>query len=296
MHLPSETEAAQINQIVLDIDGDLERCEAEISSLNRVLADLGKRKKHLQSIRDNYRALLAPVRKLPVEILLEIFSYACVQNPSLSITSANYEDKLSMPTFHIARTCSQWRKIALSNPGLWSNITVDLAQRSWNVRDLVKLYLHRSGSTLLTLSIKAFRLHRDTPDSSAYHLQELGRESWELLGLLLKETSRWSRVSFDLAMNIYEDVNYVVHNEGVDTMPSLYSLPKLTHLEFEWDDWSGDDDNIPASFSSSHPRYLCAKFGYLCSITFSTLTNWSRQNYSIKVSLRWTCLFANALA
>ncbi|KAK7469051.1 hypothetical protein VKT23_003544 [Stygiomarasmius scandens] len=249
LDLPSEAETAQIKNVVDDIKGDLARCEAEILSLTSVLAELNERKAHLQDIRNNYRALLAPVRRLPVETLLKIFTFACVKSPSLSIASVDCEDTLSMPTLHIARTCSQWRKITLSNPSLWSNITVDLAQRSWDVRGLVELYLQRSLPSLLTLTIKAVRLEYNTTDFSAYHLQELASESWDLFGLLLKETPRWSRVSFDLAMNICEHVDLWVYEINEEDVPLQYSLQNLRHLELTWNRWRDDEDDTPDFFS-----------------------------------------------
>jgi len=241
MHLPSDLEAALIKDVIKGVDTDLEYCDAEISSLTSALEGLKKRKAHLQSVKDNYRTLLAPVRKLPVEILLEIFSLLCTKSPGLSVTSACRRSLVCTPTLDIASTCNHWRKIALSNPSLWSNISIDLAYRGLSIPDLVKLYLQRSKSVLLTLTITAFRLDHNTMDDDDRHLKELSQESWEILRSILDEMPRWSRASFDLSTSIYRSVDEWAYHGWEEDIPD-HPSPNLTHLRLAWEDESGSGD------------------------------------------------------
>ncbi|KAF5337945.1 hypothetical protein D9758_013129 [Tetrapyrgos nigripes] len=227
--------------LVNDIDKDLASCDREIESLKHTLAELNALRGELQKARDDHAALLAPVRKLPVELVLYIFSLLCIDSPSLSITTGTYTSQsiTKMPTLNIARTCSQWRRIALSRPELWSNMVVDLgSMRNWDVRRLVDLYLERSRPALLTLRIEATRQYRrfvdyDTDDEE-FRQQMLAQESWSLLRVLLDAKPRWERASLYLSLEIYRWIDKRAHDALEEDLPVCMAR-NLKDLELDWD-------------------------------------------------------------
>ncbi|KAF5337917.1 hypothetical protein D9758_013113 [Tetrapyrgos nigripes] len=253
VHQPSETEVVQIKFIVSDIDRNLASCDAELMSLNKTLAELDALRRRLQRLRDSHVALLAPVRKLPVELLLHIFSLLCIDNPGLSITTDPRTAKFNttMPTINIARTCSQWRKIALSNPHFWSNIVVDLGSRPWNVKGLADLYLRRSEPALLTIRVEANR-----PDGNfepaAYDeersLKSLTKDSWSLFQSLLDEQPRWSRASFYLSVEIFDCIGF--KEFWLEGDPN-----NLEHLEVNW---TGDVEMLEDAMGTFFARFEVA--------------------------------------
>ncbi|KAK7469060.1 hypothetical protein VKT23_003553 [Stygiomarasmius scandens] len=237
MYQPSETEATRVKNAIDDIENDLDRFDAEIASLTKTLDELKRRKEELMSVRDNFRALTAPVRKLPTEILLDIFSLLCVNRPGLSIVTVNGENVVSLPTLELARTCSHWRNITLSHPILWSNIAIDLAPRTSNVKDLLNLYFVRSRPALLSLSVTAFRLNgvSDDEDTDGSYMEWLPSSSWRLFRSLLDEMPRWYRVSLDLNRSIYELVDSGAYDFEV---AMNCHVPSVKHLRLvcgsEW--------------------------------------------------------------
>ncbi|KAJ7157392.1 hypothetical protein C8R46DRAFT_860111, partial [Mycena filopes] len=61
-----------------------------------------------------HRAILSPVRRVPPELLCEIFS----------LTVQNDGDAPKQPPWYLGQVCGLWRHSALSLPSLWSSITI----------------------------------------------------------------------------------------------------------------------------------------------------------------------------
>jgi len=92
---------------------------AEVSALSDRIRVLQSEQDALQEQISLARAYLAPVRRLPVEILLEIFEFACCEGFGLYGTTLSQElpDVLS-----ISSVCTSWRKAAIRTPSLWAGL------------------------------------------------------------------------------------------------------------------------------------------------------------------------------
>ncbi|KAF5339255.1 hypothetical protein D9758_013325 [Tetrapyrgos nigripes] len=189
MYIPSDTETSQIQSLIEGAERDLRRYDEEIERLSKTLAALKTHRDDLQIRRDRYHAFSASLRRLPMEILGEIFSWCCT--PGLLVDMTLY----SAPTLAIAQTCSFWREITLKMPGLWS----DLKLRVWcgeesaaAVMRLLGIYLLNSGSALLTLDVNA------TPFNEYDNECDPDEDScvWPILQALLECGDRWSNCSF----------------------------------------------------------------------------------------------------
>ncbi|KAK7469061.1 hypothetical protein VKT23_003554 [Stygiomarasmius scandens] len=238
-HQPSHSEILQIRGAVHDIESDLDRLDVEILSLRNILCALEKRREESESAKNDCLALFAPVRKLPTEILLNIFTLLCVDNPGLSITTVDGQNVVSLNTLNFSETCSYWRNITLSHPILWANIAVDLAYRTWNIKGLLDLYLKRSMPASLSLQITAFRLGSDSDDESEEEsefqgLDWLPRESWNVFRTLLDEMHRWQRVSFEMDPILYEIINEEAYGLEEPKAAIDCSFTKLEHIALRW--------------------------------------------------------------
>ncbi|KAJ7115356.1 hypothetical protein C8R44DRAFT_223341 [Mycena epipterygia] len=160
--IPDSAERVSISQAVSE-------AEAHLDALSSGPHDA----EHVQQLRRHIEVLssrLAPIRRLPPEILSSIFI-----DPSLhtSISRGAYSlagrglDPITAVSFH-------WRSTALSTPRFWSILTISLAGKD-NVIHLLRLYLERSKSCPLSLEIRAVD-----------HVNE------SLLGALLDSCERWS--------------------------------------------------------------------------------------------------------
>ncbi|KAK1232778.1 Gypsy retrotransposon integrase-like protein 1, partial [Marasmius sp. AFHP31] len=98
-----------------------------------------------------YRTIVSAHRKLPPEILQRIFSF-CVMGPDSEVSSF----KTALVLSHVSRN---WRSVALSQPTLWSKVTVDvlkIAASAQTVSD-VAILLERSKNIPLTIILLATR-------------------------------------------------------------------------------------------------------------------------------------------
>ncbi|KAE9405928.1 hypothetical protein BT96DRAFT_934446 [Gymnopus androsaceus JB14] len=66
------------------------------------------------------RNVLAPVRRVPLEILTEIFELSCLPKFNL------YDSDLVPDMFMLTSVCAAWRKAAHTTPQLWSTLCISL--------------------------------------------------------------------------------------------------------------------------------------------------------------------------
>ncbi|KIM41467.1 hypothetical protein M413DRAFT_57011, partial [Hebeloma cylindrosporum] len=114
---------------------------------------LQEKKAAIQKSIDSYTIMLSPMRRLPTDILREIF-YRCLHSTRNPIISATEAPML------LTRVCSLWRSVALTSPNIWAALHIphpDLHKIVSEVMErrcqVVKEWLERSGSCLLSLSI-----------------------------------------------------------------------------------------------------------------------------------------------
>ncbi|KAJ7447545.1 hypothetical protein B0H11DRAFT_2082592 [Mycena galericulata] len=94
---------------------------------------------------------LAPIRRLPFDVLSAIFMDSSLHNsipdPDSSLLAGRGSDPLTAVSFH-------WRATAISTPKLWSIFSVSLYGND-NAQRLLQLYLDRSKNCPLSLQIRA---------------------------------------------------------------------------------------------------------------------------------------------
>ncbi|KAF9032083.1 hypothetical protein BDP27DRAFT_1348742 [Rhodocollybia butyracea] len=123
---PASIQPDDVASVLQDIQRDLEDYEAEISRLER----LRQEKERLQEYATQLRYLLSPFRKVPDELLREIFDLSCdmntfrVVNPGKRLPMHTYQALGSKPAMVISSVCSRWRRNALSMPVIWSRISL----------------------------------------------------------------------------------------------------------------------------------------------------------------------------
>lgn len=135
----SDTELQQLKEMLVQHEAKLRAVNASyakvVRSKRRTPKALIEKRKVLRQFVASYRALLSPIRRLPLEILQEIFQW-CPPESSIRLT-------------HV---CSLWRSILLSSPLRWSTVHVNsVAENAF--RHLVQLFSERSRGILLKFSV-----------------------------------------------------------------------------------------------------------------------------------------------
>ena len=100
-----------------------------------VVEDLRAKVHILEKKNDNAASFLAPIRRLPPEMLAEVFQMAvCVNDQS---------------PLELARVSQSWRSVVLSMPRIWSNLRLSM----WTKADKVDFILERTRHVPLDIEI-----------------------------------------------------------------------------------------------------------------------------------------------
>ncbi|KAK7440036.1 hypothetical protein VKT23_017287 [Stygiomarasmius scandens] len=208
MHVPSDAHVALLKPLVVECRYDLARYTEEIDRLTHVLAILKERRSQLQQYTDPYEFFVSPIRKLPTEVLTEIFSWACL--PSLNIA----EDGVHATSLDLAQTCSRRGRILLSRPEFWCHISFNLAaltpDRWWassrtqynmgsdcrKKSNLVHLYLRRAKLEQIRRAL-VLDIGARTRKTGVYAC-ELAMGHRDVIRIFLRLREYWLRVSLDL--------------------------------------------------------------------------------------------------
>ncbi|KAJ7592528.1 hypothetical protein C8J56DRAFT_479015 [Mycena floridula] len=142
--LPTEAERAYLNQL-------LSTSNDEISRLTATIDKLVLEREALQQNVASYQAILAPIRRLPEDMLREAF-VSC-----LPYNKATTPDVTEAPLV-LGRICRSWRELSLSTPALWASIHVQFFQdfKPPQVQRLSKeasAWIARSGACPLTIRV-----------------------------------------------------------------------------------------------------------------------------------------------
>ncbi|KAJ7087505.1 hypothetical protein C8R44DRAFT_527870, partial [Mycena epipterygia] len=146
---------------------DIARYDREIRTLRAVLEKAVAERDTLQFHADGCRSVLAPIRSLPPEILLKIFTF-CSQPPHsddiiihcMMRNPQKYLEELAKGhLFQLSRVCSMWRAAVMGTPSLWATIdaiaTWDFTHNSVAQvqNDLLSAVVERSGNCPLRVTI-----------------------------------------------------------------------------------------------------------------------------------------------
>ncbi|KAJ3806114.1 hypothetical protein EV368DRAFT_4695, partial [Lentinula lateritia] len=151
------------------------RLQAQIRSQNA-------KRDFLHHVKQLGQSILAPIRRLPNEILHEIFA-SCVLDNTFTFTLAKDFGMSRQPAWVLSSICSKWRKIALLCKPLWSNICLDFEaspESSQNAFHALSRLLDQSYPHTLDVSITGFL-------NAHSHL-------WDCLAL---HANRWKHAEFE---------------------------------------------------------------------------------------------------
>ncbi|KAJ7776596.1 hypothetical protein DFH07DRAFT_980846 [Mycena maculata] len=171
-----------------------------------------------------------PIRRLPAELLVEIFDLCWhLFTPSfedITFGSGHGDDHYSSvetelarlahaPLLDLSKVCSQWHKLALGTPSLWSEIQLDTMV--WNIQaetllGLLKSALERGGDSSLSIMITEPVVYLPSFDAA--------------LVLLARHSHRWQTAGFCCSFPLFHGSSDVKNR-----------LPRLEILDLQvWTD------------------------------------------------------------
>ncbi|KAJ7892824.1 hypothetical protein B0H14DRAFT_958778 [Mycena olivaceomarginata] len=181
----------------------------ELARIDERIRELSVQRDKIQTYIDSHMVLISHPRRLPVDILREIF-IACLPANRNAVISAREAPLL------LGRICSAWRTIALSTPRLWASLhaPLDYILEKESRKLAVIEWLQRSGAAPISLSVCPDRGSRSLSSLSAWS------EVLSLFKLLAAESAtRWCHLDL---------MNFI---DGQDQLAEI-STPALESLKF----------------------------------------------------------------
>ncbi|KAF8127747.1 hypothetical protein K438DRAFT_1646022 [Mycena galopus ATCC 62051] len=114
-YCPTDAEVDQIKGLLVEPCPKLKRLDDEIVAMQKALDKLAQERDALGAYVDAHRILISPLRRLPLDVIEEIFM-ACLPTHRNCVMSAQEAPVI------LGRICSSWRTISLSTPSLWSRL------------------------------------------------------------------------------------------------------------------------------------------------------------------------------
>ncbi|KAF9066349.1 hypothetical protein BDP27DRAFT_1179924, partial [Rhodocollybia butyracea] len=125
---PASFKAQDLEHVLALCDSDYDDYELEVAHLQSRILYTRQQQQMLKDHKVRLRSLNSPVRKIPNEILANIFDLACERNFLLGYPWRDVNEPPipslmpSLPALSIASTCVRWRSVAVSTPSLWSRL------------------------------------------------------------------------------------------------------------------------------------------------------------------------------
>ncbi|KAE9407203.1 hypothetical protein BT96DRAFT_150224 [Gymnopus androsaceus JB14] len=145
------TDISFLRERIFETETQVENLEAQISELTR------QRDSKLVELA-LFRNILSPVRRIPAEILSELFELACLPRDGIF----HSKHTLVSYTYNLSSVCAAWRQIAHTIPRLWSKLCFDYGRhRKASMTDIecVGEWVNRSRGlpldVYLSLSLKS---------------------------------------------------------------------------------------------------------------------------------------------
>ncbi|KAF8133055.1 hypothetical protein K438DRAFT_1884520, partial [Mycena galopus ATCC 62051] len=159
-YCPPDEEVLEIQSLLAEPLSRLQTLDNRIAELQKAIDELAEERATVQAYVDAHKALISPIRRLPLDMLQEIF-VACLPTDRNCVMSACEAPVL------LGRICSSWRNISLSTPRIWARLHIVEPERpEWapslhGVREqkqaqrieITKAWLERSGQCPLSISL-----------------------------------------------------------------------------------------------------------------------------------------------
>ncbi|KAJ7728091.1 hypothetical protein B0H16DRAFT_1264456, partial [Mycena metata] len=126
---PSDSEIRQILLLIREADEKVVHLNAEVSRAAAALNSLTERRDTRRKDAAAFRAIISPIRRIPTEILAQIFLASLADDAVASdnIASDSYTGQtVLLPPILFGHVSSGWRAVAAATPRLWSDIRLQI--------------------------------------------------------------------------------------------------------------------------------------------------------------------------
>ncbi|KAF8175816.1 hypothetical protein BJ912DRAFT_1146979 [Pholiota molesta] len=286
-YTPTDDELLQIHNLLVEPSVRISELEVEMARKAAEYDAIVEKHAKLMRLVADYRALASPMRRLPVDLLREVF-YHCLPTAHNAILS--HKEAPAVLT-HVCRT---WRAVALATPVLWASLHIPVPQpmpddmffRSdleregyrtsmtdalWKRTTAMKEWLARSGACGLSISLHGMQ-HPN------YRVLNTNYE--EFLNTIMLHSKRWRSITFTCSAEYLISVSALTAEdvpaleELVINMTSHFSQPPA-----DFDPLSPSILNWAKSSFLSAPRLHRVSFVHLSGDINMLPLRWQQLTY-----------------
>ncbi|KAJ7469276.1 hypothetical protein B0H11DRAFT_1392502 [Mycena galericulata] len=222
--------ATELRTIICATPSELERYDLELARLDAIFKEIIAGRNALLCLYNQCVAIVhSPIRKLPHEVLVEIFAYFeqpkdwDLEPVSAPLWDCEAEKEIARVAggslVAISQVCWQWRVLALGTPTLWSTINLDMRCWTLPVQTARASALHQK---MLSLLKEALERGEQAPLTVNVHGQ--GACHPHALQTLALAAPRWREATFALDCTMFKNLSASAGNlEQLESL-TLYGL------------------------------------------------------------------------
>ncbi|KAJ7062020.1 hypothetical protein C8F01DRAFT_122566 [Mycena amicta] len=227
-----------IRSVIESSSPDLERCNADISVLKNALDQAITQRDAIYAHLERCQSLLAPIRRLPMEILLKIFAL-CNQESTFSsdftswsrLTPNEHMEQLARyDLLRLSRVCCVWRTAIMGTPSLWAAIQVNLAE--WllpsvarRLNPLLSAAVVRSGNCPLQLKLRATGQFYEMP---SLELLVQCSSRWQSLTIWINSGAFRHLASLEIKLPLLKSLE--IHGDFLNELQIFGDAPHLSEV------------------------------------------------------------------
>ncbi|KAF9008521.1 hypothetical protein BDZ89DRAFT_1144145 [Hymenopellis radicata] len=207
--------------IITPAIANLSAVDAEISRLQATLLTIHAHRSCLQRDIKGYLMRRSVFHHFPPEVLARIFYWFGLTSTSILC--------IRQGPWVLARVCSRWRQVVLSDPSLWTHISIDVKDcgRLANSVNLLKRAISLSGTLPLCLRLEMCESMWTLSDTCVSWLDELTAVS-----------GRWQYLSIHCSIQVLHALRVVHEHLGrlerlLETHNAFERAPRLTSVTLE---------------------------------------------------------------
>jgi hypothetical protein len=151
----SGSKSQEVRIIVSEAEAEARYIDAELAKLRSQIIALENKKRLMQYRIHACKSFLSPIRRLPNDVLLEIFRHIS----RIEFTQSKGKYTILNLLQHSIGVCHRWNSLIMSSKSLWTNIHLD--DFAWNIAQtesshaevLLRTCFERAGHHLLSIQI-----------------------------------------------------------------------------------------------------------------------------------------------
>ncbi|KAJ7066249.1 hypothetical protein C8F01DRAFT_1122796 [Mycena amicta] len=209
LHTNTVPTDAQVEEIRAFLDPhrlELTELDKEVHRLAQLFNEATTRRDELQGMVAAHEALVAPMRRVPDDVLRVIFVHTLPERRNTALDSSEGPLLLS-------RVCKYWRELALTTPRLWASMHLVVApdapddwhpsQRNFQelLHSQMEIWLERSAAVPLAISMHISFRRYAPPVVGTSEMSRSPRPS-PFLSALLGAVKRWGSIQLNLLSSL----------------------------------------------------------------------------------------------